>query len=192
MPFAQTPGTGSESADKHSYAIGQTRLLACFVALNFLSILLTFTFVRETQGLIFKPQERALIYLSLEDLNKVFDVPTWEHFAYQCKVVTPFSFRWIQWVFSLCLPDPPQPPEEFFHWIREEADQREQRAGGRMLQQLTLRCRNCSGTEFSHIVDDGGNMLRCVQHGCGQNLHFTTQQSEENVPLMIDQDAIGA
>lgn len=186
VPLAQvTQAVESTVSAKENYALGQMKLLSYFVVLNIVSMVLNFCFVRETQGLVFQQQERSLNYLSLEEVNSVFDVKTKDHFAYQCREVTPYVFKWLGWVMRFGLGDKPEDPEEFFAWIRREKARRQTLAEERRNRARALQCPRCTRKTFTWSNEDQHEEIRCV--GCGYTISFTI--AEDSAPRE-DQDLL--
>jgi hypothetical protein len=83
-----------------NYEAGQSRLLAIFAGFNVLAFLLIFFFVPETAGAILSKEEGSLNYISLEELNYIFGVPTLQHIRYQLNSVVPWAYSVVVWTVS--------------------------------------------------------------------------------------------
>lgn len=85
-----------------AYAAGQSRLLGLFAGLNVLAFLLIFFLMPETAGATLSKEEGSLNYISLEELNYIFGVPTLKHISYQLVHVVPWAFAMFKWYVRRC------------------------------------------------------------------------------------------
>ncbi len=75
----------------------QERLLGAFVACNVVALLLIFFFVPETAGASVSKEHGKLNYMSLEELNYIFGVPTAKHINYQIRHVLPWAVDMVKY-----------------------------------------------------------------------------------------------
>lgn len=97
--------TGStDDLPKLKYAHGEARLLAIFTALNVVAFFLIYLFVPETAGATLGPargvQGTGFNYISLEELNYIFGVPTWKHANYQLRHMLPWAMSMVKYYFE--------------------------------------------------------------------------------------------
>ncbi|KAF2023401.1 MFS general substrate transporter [Setomelanomma holmii] len=104
---------------------GESRLLGIFTGLNVLSLILIFFFVPETAGATLgSDDDQGLNYISLEELNYIFNVKTTKHIIYQVTVMVPWAWRmmqwrWRRWVQGRELPRPDD-PYQLYTWVQAE------------------------------------------------------------------------
>lgn len=91
-------------------AIGQAGLLGTIAFLNLLTFVLVFFFVRETAGAALGGTPGSMTFMSLEELNYIFAVPTAKHIRYQVKTVVPWIWRYYVRRDERC----PDRPEELY------------------------------------------------------------------------------
>ena len=117
----------------------QERLLGVFVACNFLALLLIFFLVPETAGASVRKEHGKLNYMSLEELNYIFGVPTKRHVQYQVRHVMPWVGQMVSyWFRRFVLREEGQRPyiEKMYYWVavkQEEEDQEEDRESGEVV-----------------------------------------------------------
>lgn len=82
--------------DLSQYNQAQARMLGVFVVLEVVAFCLIFLFVPETAKC--KASERdALNHMSLEELNAVFEQPTFHHTKWRIQEALPHRLRWAIW-----------------------------------------------------------------------------------------------
>lgn len=75
-------------------AIGHSGLLGIFAVLNVIAFSLVFFFVRETAGAALGGTPGSMTFMSLEELNYIFAVPTAKHIRYQVTTVAPWIWKY--------------------------------------------------------------------------------------------------
>lgn len=108
-----------------NFALGQSRLLGIFVALNFIALILIFFFVPETAGAKRSKGTGKLMYMSLEELNWIFAVPTKGQISYQLRHMLPHASKMTKWKVkcwfrSARADDRPSRPEELYEWVERK------------------------------------------------------------------------
>ncbi|KAF1816050.1 hypothetical protein P152DRAFT_478646 [Eremomyces bilateralis CBS 781.70] len=100
-------GTGIE------YSRVQGRILYVFAGLNIIAFLLCYFLVPETSGATISKSAANMEYISLEEMNYIFDTPTRRHVEYQTRIVLP-------WAISRAMPwrNPLPRPEGLYQWSR--------------------------------------------------------------------------
>lgn len=107
-----------------AYANTQAIILGVFVLLEIITLLLIFFFVPETSGSTIGRSDDSLIWLSLEELNYIFEVPTFLHSTYQLKVMLPWVFRKGKWLLFhwFTQADNPDDPEILYRWAEHQIE----------------------------------------------------------------------
>jgi hypothetical protein len=102
-------------------AIGHSGLLGIFAALNILALVLVFFFVRETAGAALGGTPGSMTFMSLEELNYIFGVPTVQHIRYQLTTVVPWAWRYYVMRDKTC----PDQPEKLYTWASAKDQEKE-------------------------------------------------------------------
>lgn len=102
---------------------GESRLLGIFTALNVLSLVLIFFLVPETAGAMLGSDSiKVLNYISLEELNYIFDVPTRKHVRYQVEVMLPWAWDLLVWKYRKFvlgkIEDRPVDADQLYEWVQ--------------------------------------------------------------------------
>jgi len=99
----------------------QGRILFVFAGLNVVAFALCYFLVPETSGATVSKSAGNLEYMSLEELNYIFDTPTSKHVEYQTKIVLP-------WVIHRLTPWRPNEPRPLplYRWARYHMQQDKQ------------------------------------------------------------------
>jgi hypothetical protein len=98
---------------------GESRLLGIFTALNVVAFFLIFFFVPETAGATLgSDSAQGINYISLEELNYIFDVPTKKHITYQVRVMVPWAWNMLVWKYrSGRAEDRPADADQLYTWV---------------------------------------------------------------------------
>ena len=106
--------------------------------MNVVAFILIFLFVPETAGATLGKGHRGLNYISLEELNYIFGVPTFKHASYQIKHMVPWGASMVKWSFECFVlrkdVEPPQGSKQVYTWVnlqslREEEEAQERAMG---------------------------------------------------------------
>lgn len=99
-------------------------MLGVFVALEIVAFLLIFFFVPETSGTAIGRLDDSLTYMSLEELNYIFRVPTFVHSKYQLTVMLPWSWHKAKWITCrwFMKVDDPGEPELLYRWAEHQLE----------------------------------------------------------------------
>lgn len=125
VPQLQLSLSPSTTTDLAHLKTGESRLLGIFTCLNVIALILIFFFVPES-AVAFRGVEDAqgLNYISLEELNYIFNASTRQHIEYQIKYMVPWGMEMFKWKWKHYLlrkgqtrPDDPHP---LFTWIQAE------------------------------------------------------------------------
>ncbi len=115
----------------NKYESGQSRLLGIFAGFNILAFLLIFFFVPDTAGATLQKDERSLNYMSLEELNYIFGVPTLQHIQYQLREVVPWCIGMMNWTIRSHLlrqsVQRPNDPSVLYTWVDIKSLQRSEK-----------------------------------------------------------------
>jgi len=104
---------------------GQSRLLGIFTGLNILSLILIFFLVPETAGATLGSDGmQGLNYISLEELNYIFNVPTRKHISYQVRVMVPWAWDMLVWKYRRFVlgkdEERPEDAYQLYTWVQVE------------------------------------------------------------------------
>jgi MFS family permease len=104
---------------------GESRLLGIFTALNVCALILIFFLVPETAGATLGSDEaQGLNYISLEELNYIFNVKTRDHVSYQVRVMLPWAWEMARWKFGRAIgkrdEERPEDPYPLYMWVQVE------------------------------------------------------------------------
>jgi len=102
-------------------AIGHPSVLGIFTGLNVVLFVLVFFFVRETAGASLGGIPGSMTFVSLEELNYIFEVSTKMHAEYQLKKVLPWAWKY----YVLREKDCPDQPEKLYTWASARVGERE-------------------------------------------------------------------
>tara|TARA_R110002003_G_scaffold106_23_gene8902 strand:- start:1273 stop:1716 length:444 start_codon:yes stop_codon:yes gene_type:complete len=117
---------------------GESRLLGIFTGLNILSLVLIFFLVPETAGATLGSDDsQGLNYISLEELNYIFNVKTTQHISYQVRVMVPWAWDMVKWKWSRFVgakvDDRPEDPYQLYTWVQvEQVNELGQEINGRV------------------------------------------------------------
>ncbi|KAJ9605872.1 hypothetical protein H2200_009721 [Cladophialophora chaetospira] len=100
VPQAQVASHGPPEDRARSWDKNQQRLLGAFVGCNVIALLLIFFLVPETAGASVSKEHGKLNYMSLEELNYIFGVPTAKHIQYQVRHVLPWAVDMVKYQFG--------------------------------------------------------------------------------------------
>jgi hypothetical protein len=100
-------------------------LLGIFTGLNVIALILIFLFVPETAVATRDADEgQGLVYISLEELNYIFQASTSKHIEYQMSVMVPWGRDMMRWKWRHRVlgkrEERPEDPEPLFTWIQAE------------------------------------------------------------------------
>ena len=87
----------AQVATHEAWDKNQERLLGAFVGFNAIALLLIFLLVPETAGASVSKEHGKLNYMSLEELNYIFGVPTAKHIEYQIRHVLPWALEMVKY-----------------------------------------------------------------------------------------------
>ncbi|OAK94404.1 MFS general substrate transporter [Phaeosphaeriaceae sp. SRC1lsM3a] len=104
---------------------GESRLLGIFTGLNVCALILIFFLVPETAGATLGSDEaQGLNYISLEELNYIFNVKTRDHVSYQVRVMVPWAWEMVKWKFRRAMgkknKDRLEDPFPLYTWVQVE------------------------------------------------------------------------
>jgi hypothetical protein len=105
---------------------GESRLLGIFTVLNIVALVMIFFLVPETAGATLgSDAEQGLNYISLEELNYIFNVRTRDHVSYQVRVMVPWAWEISKWKVGRWLgrkgeDEMPEKPYELYVWVQAE------------------------------------------------------------------------
>lgn len=104
---------------------GESRLLGIFTGLNVCALILIFFLVPETAGATLGSDEaQGLNYISLEELNYIFNVKTRDHVSYQVRVMLPWAWDMAKWKFRRAIGKKgegrPEDPYPLYTWVQVE------------------------------------------------------------------------
>ncbi|KAF2647333.1 MFS general substrate transporter [Lophiostoma macrostomum CBS 122681] len=121
-----TPALSHSSQQSNSKS-GESRLLGIFTGLNVIALILIFFFVPETAVAtrdVDEARGQGLVYISLEELNYIFQASTGKHIEYQMTVMIPWARDMMRWKWRRFVggkkEDRPEEPEPLFTWIQAE------------------------------------------------------------------------
>ncbi|KAF2833031.1 MFS general substrate transporter [Ophiobolus disseminans] len=102
---------------------GESRLLGIFTGLNVVSLILIFFLVPETAGATLgSDSTKGLNYISLEELNYIFNVPTRKHITYQVRVMVPWAWDMLVWKYKTNVlrrdEDRPDDAYQLYTWVQ--------------------------------------------------------------------------
>ena len=100
IPQAQVASHGPSEDVQRAWDKNQQRLLGAFVGCNIVALLLIFFLVPETAGASVSKEHGKLNYMSLEELNYIFGVPTPKHIQYQLRHVVPWAMETVRYRFD--------------------------------------------------------------------------------------------
>src|SRR6202012_6192682 len=89
-----------------------------------MAVLLIFFLVPETAGASVRKEHGKLNYMSLEELNYIFGVPTSEHIQYQIQHVLPWAAKMIMYRSARLLGREVEKPflEKMYYWVAVKND----------------------------------------------------------------------
>ena len=128
VPQAQVqpprPGEADTVAFEKIWNIKQERLLGAFVGFNVVAMILIFFLVPETAGASVGKEHGKLNYMSLEELNYIFGVPTPRHIQYQIRHVLPWAAAMVKYRVYSILGREAQKPflEKMYYWVAVKAE----------------------------------------------------------------------
>lgn len=111
------------SQDNQLIRVGECRLFEIFIGLNVIALVLIFFFVPETAGATLgSDASQGLNAISLEELNYIFNVPTWKHIHYQIIYIVPWAWDMLRWklrrhVMRKREKRPPD-PDQLYTWVK--------------------------------------------------------------------------
>jgi len=116
VPQAQSPNSKDAQKD---WDKNQERLLGAFVGCNVIAVILIFLLVPETAGASVNKEHGKLNYMSLEELNYIFGVPTAKHIRYQFQHVLPWAGSMVRYrVLRLMKRKADRPYiEKMYYWV---------------------------------------------------------------------------
>ncbi|KAH3933506.1 hypothetical protein HBI25_115120 [Parastagonospora nodorum] len=106
-----------DQSDDHKK--GELRLLGIFTVLNVLALIMIFFLVPETAGATLGSQDSHVNYISLEELNYIFNVKTREHIRYQVRVMVPWAWDVVKWKVT-GKGEKPEDPYPLYTWVQVE------------------------------------------------------------------------
>ncbi|KAH7095946.1 hypothetical protein FB567DRAFT_44571 [Paraphoma chrysanthemicola] len=120
-----TRALASFPADDIDVHTGESRLLGIFSGLNILSLILIFFLVPETAGATLGSNDsQGLNYISLEELNYIFNVKTSKHISYQVRVMVPWAWDMVKYKWNIHVRRKMQPrpddPYQLYTWVQVE------------------------------------------------------------------------
>jgi hypothetical protein len=123
VPQAQvnTPKSNgqTQASIQRAWDKNQERLLGAFVGFNVIAFLLIFLLVPETAGASIRKEHGKLNYMSLEELNYIFGVPTAKHIQYQFQHVLPWAVKKVKYRFARLMGKDAKKPyiEKMYYWV---------------------------------------------------------------------------
>ena len=126
VPRAQVtspePGQAITAAFEKTWNIRQERLLGAFVGFNIAAMLLIFFLVPETAGASIRKEHGKLNYMSLEELNYIFGVPTMKHIQYQFNHVLPWAVGMVKYRLCCIFGWEAEKPflDKMYYWVAME------------------------------------------------------------------------
>jgi hypothetical protein len=130
-----TQALASHPQESAHLKTGESRLLGIFTGLNVVALVLIFFFVPETAGATLGSDEaQGLNFISLEELNYIFNVKTNKHISYQVKLIVPWAWKVLIWKLRGAQEEiRPKDPSQLYIWApvcdeesdREVGNQRE-------------------------------------------------------------------
>lgn len=103
---------------------GELRLLGIFTVLNVLALIMIFFLVPETAGATLGSDDSGsegshVNYISLEELNYIFNVKTREHIRYQVRFMLPWAWDFFKWKVT-GKGKKPEDPYPLYTWVQAE------------------------------------------------------------------------
>lgn len=120
-----TRALASYPASDNDLKTGESRLLGIFTILNVFALILIFFLVPETAGATLGSDDtQGLNYISLEELNYIFNVKTRDHVSYQVRVMVPWAWDVLKWKFGRLVTrkgeERPEDPYQLYTWVQVE------------------------------------------------------------------------
>ncbi|OAL55009.1 MFS general substrate transporter [Pyrenochaeta sp. DS3sAY3a] len=118
-----TQALASQPLEDESSRTGESRLLGIFTGLNVVALTLIFFFVPETAGATLGVSEtQGLNYISLEELNYIFNVKTAKHIRYQIGEIVPWAWKVFVWkirryILRNKVEQRPDDPDQLYTWV---------------------------------------------------------------------------
>ncbi|PGH27083.1 hypothetical protein AJ80_01269 [Polytolypa hystricis UAMH7299] len=117
-PLTAILGGHGTTEDNVDLSHVQGRILFVFAVLNVVAFTLCYFLVPETSGATISKSASNMEYMSLEELNYIFDTPTSKHVEYQTKIILP-------WAINRLIPRRPREPrpEPLYRWAKSQAQE---------------------------------------------------------------------
>jgi hypothetical protein len=117
-----TQALASQPLEDEASRTGESRLLGIFTGLNVVALTLIFFFVPETAGATLGVSEtQGLNYVSLEELNYIFNVKTAKHIRYQIGEIVPWTWNVFVWKIRRHIlhkiEQRPDDPDQLYTWV---------------------------------------------------------------------------